>query len=324
MSRRHGLLFAAALLSALTGASAPLRAGDPDVWEVAASPRLARDTAALREAQRLMLAAQGAGARATTERALLSAALRALEQADAPRSPDPRVRMFLGRVLAARGESARAVEVLEPALATAPWHPAATEAFAALALAYARLGRPRDEIGAYEAVLARQTMPEARAAALCNQAEAYMSAGEIEEAVARYEASARLDFDNPLPHWGLAVALDRGGDHEAALQEAGVALRYDPDAAELSGPRVFFVPAHERFWYQAIGAMARARSEKDRAIAALWWRRAALLWTQYLDAAAPSERWVLAARARRAWSERAEKAAVRGPVKPPSVSRSSN
>ena len=115
--------------------------------------------------------------------------------------------------------------------------------------------------------------------------------------------------DNALAHWGLAVALDRSGDHSGAIRAATTALTYDPNAKELNGPSVFFVPDYDRFWYRALGAMARATAANEPELRALWWDRATLLWQQYLDAASVDNRWVPIARLRHAFCEQATREA---------------
>ncbi|MFW5741512.1 MAG: tetratricopeptide repeat protein [Myxococcota bacterium] len=278
------------------------RGADPPLWDAARVPRLHRDVGALRDAEWLLLQARASPDARTT--LLLREAVRILERVDAVSSPDPRVRFFYGRMLGRVGRDALAVKVLREAIAFAPAHPSANEARFSLAVSLARLGRTQEEIRAYEAWLEREPSTKHRSIGLSNLAEGFMASGRIDEAVRGYRQAIDLAHDNALAHWGLAVALDRSGDPAGAIHEAGVALTYDPDAKELNSENVFFVPARERFWYRALGAMARANSTHDVALRALWWDRAALLWRQYIDAAPVDDRWVPIARLRLAYCER--------------------
>lgn len=282
-------------------------AGDPPLWDVAREPRLATDIRALRDAESAFLQARlEGGPRADL---LVREAVLALERVDASSSPDPRVRFFYGRLLSRTGQDARAVDVLRDAIAFAPRHPSVAEAMFARAVSLARLGRTGEEVAMYEAWLALEPSAEHRSIGLSNQAEGYMLVGRMEEAVYTYGRAIQLVHDNALAHWGLAVALDRFGDHPGAIREATTALTYDPGAKELNGPNVFFVPEYDRFWYRALGAMARASSTDDPQLSALWWDRATLLWQQFLDAAAVDNRWLPIARLRHAYCEQATKAA---------------
>lgn len=283
-------------------------AGSEDIWQRAAVPRLARDRAVYRLVETMLVRLQELPPSGGSRAMLLDQAERLLRDARADQSPDIRVRAQYGRVLELlthlgadddrQGTLARSESVLEQTIALDPDHPVAIDARYALAIAYARLGKPRKEIEVYDALLDRETSPERRATVLCNQAEAYMILGELDRAITGYRASVRLGSDNPLPHWGLAVALDRSGDPDQAIAEVNDALRQDPEARQLHGPDVFFVPAYDRFWYDALGAMARARNQKGAPMAALWWKEAEMHWGRYIDAAAPDDRWTRIAHSR--------------------------
>jgi len=261
----------------------------------------------MREAESVLLETHLRGG--PRARLMLMEALRTLERIDAPASPDPRVRFLHGRLLQRVGRDVDAVEALRAAIAFAPSHPSVSEAWFSLAVSFARLGRTEEEIRAYDEWLAREPSAKDRAVGYSNQAEGYMAAGKLHEAVRGYRRAVDLAHDNALAHWGLAVALDRSGNPAGALREAAAALTYDPDAKQLGSPNVFFVPARDRFWYRALGAMARAQSAPDDALRSLWWERATLLWQQYLDAAPVDDRWAPIARIRHAFCERATREA---------------
>ncbi len=277
------------------------RGGEPCLWEAAREPRRSLDVTALRAAEAAYL--QAGTSNDPRARRLVLYAVRTLERADAASSPDPRVRFFFGRMLSRVDQDERAVEVLLDAIAFAPHHPSVNEALFALAVCLARLGRSEQEILAYGQWLDREWSREHRAIGLSNLAEAFMAAGRIDEAVRSYRDATVHAHDNALAHWGLAVALDRSGDPAGALEAARAALTYDPDAAQIDSPDVFFVPAHDRFWYHAVGSMARAATLQDIALQRAHWQRAALYWQQYLDVAPLDDRWVPIARLRRSHCE---------------------
>lgn len=293
------------------------RAGSPCIWETAVQPRLARDMAAMREAQRLFIEAHRSGPDFGGRRQMLAVALRVLERADAESSPDPRPRILYGRVLSRiahdeRPQSARphlekSALVLQEAIGKWPDHPEAQNARYALAVAWAKLQEPRKEIDVYTSILERETGREERALTLMNQAEAFMVLGDLERAAQGYRASIALEPDRALAHWGLAVALDRNADPGGALAEAWTALQYDPSAEALHSDNVFFVPEYDRFWYDALGAMARATHEGDPTLSSLWWKDAGAYWRAWLESAAAGSRWADSAQARRKHCERMEK-----------------
>ncbi|MBI5534940.1 MAG: tetratricopeptide repeat protein [Deltaproteobacteria bacterium] len=308
---------AVALSIATCTFAAPVRAGSPDIWDIAVAPRLARDMAAFRDAQRALIDAHRGGPDYGSRRRLLLNAMHLLERADAVHSPDPRPRFLYGRVLARLAHEERpeqqrvylehAVQVLEEAIAVTPEHPDAIDARFALAVAYAKLGQPRKEIEVYNAILPLETSRTERALIVMNQAEAHMVLGDLDRAVQGYRASLAITPDHALAHWGLAVALDRSGDPNGAVAQAWSALQYDPNAETLHDDNVFFVPEYDRFWYDALGTMARASHDPEPALASLWWRDAAGYWKRYIEAASAEDRWVAAARSRLKLCERKQR-----------------
>jgi tetratricopeptide (TPR) repeat protein len=96
-----------------------------------------------------------------------------------------------------------------------------------------------------------------------NLAEVIMLAGDPARALPHYERALKLaqgGRDYALVLFGAAVALDRLGEHEAALEKAMAAL----DAAGrslsvLRAPGVFFEPDYELQYYEALGQEALAR-----------------------------------------------------------------
>lgn len=128
-----------------------------------------------------------------------------------------------------------------------------------------------------------------------NLAEVTMLAGDVSTAVRSYERAlehARDPVARTLALWGLALASDRSGDHEAGLRHAARALREDPIPGDdprfrrlyeahgrfsvLHVEGVFFEPAYEIHAYEALGHEAAAADVEDgarqRAAALRSWR----------------------------------------------------
>src|SRR5262249_59502959 len=71
----------------------------------------------------------------------------------------------------------------------------------------------------------------------------------------------------PSTYWGLAVALDRSGELDAAMEAIGLARSYDPHDKSISpaGGSWFFSPEYDEAWYTALGHWAHARAATLRA-----------------------------------------------------------
>jgi tetratricopeptide (TPR) repeat protein len=237
-----------------------------------------------------------------------------LESANGATSPDVRLRFDLGQIYEELSHNQQAIDVLQPALAMAPDHPAAADAWLELAFSYARLDRSREERDAYDAYLARASDESGRATALLNRAEAEMRLGNLDDAVLGYRDaidacdSASLLEDlfktGVLARWGLAVALDRSGDATGAAREALMASQLDPketiiDSQEMCGTSlcVFFVPDYERDWYLGLGRAEHAKQEPDPRKAAMLWKKAEEKWADYISRADPKDRWLALAKA---------------------------
>lgn len=297
MRRRATLVLLALSVASATDASA---SHPPTVWDRAADPAALAEEHAHRAVEQLLLESRRFPLHTPRSSERLMVALHVLDAAGARKASDVRLRFDLGRVLALLGDDAGSAAVLEAALREAPDHPMAEDAYFSLAIAYARLGRPADEIAAYDEYLRRDTWPAGRANVHSNRAEAHMVQGDLRRAIDDYRASLAIAPDEPLAHWGLAVALDRSGDPTAALAEAKAAILLDPADARLGSSDVFFVPPYDRYWYEALGAMARARGSNDPIETVLLWEAAAAKWSAYIDFAADGDRWLALAKVRRA------------------------
>ncbi len=246
----------------------------------------------------------------TMRDATLERARALLEDAGAANSPDVRLRFDLGEIYYLLDRFERAIAVFVPALEMAPSDPAAADALAYLAYAYAKLDRSTEERAVYEKYLARVTDDRLRATAMLNLAEAEMRLGNLRDAIAGYRDTIALTEQLPngvsqthtliLGVWGLAVALDRDGQTREGVVQARRAVMMDPDDRVIAhDPNVFFVPAYERHWYLALGAVARAEDEKQPADAAKLWKKVEDQWTKFIDPAASNDRWLAMARVRR-------------------------
>jgi tetratricopeptide (TPR) repeat protein len=306
-------ILAASLMSLPRASSAESQALTQ--WDFARDPALAAGDKLHRELQSFRYMSYFLRSNSTSRQEQLVRSLRLLEEIDAEHSRDVRLRFDLGALLLLAGDEKRAAGVLQSALAAAPDHPSAIDAYWSLAIAYVKLGRFDDEIDAYEEFLRRATSPDQRVRALCNRAESQLRRERLGDALRDYRESLVLQPDDVLCHWGYAVALDRSGDAPAAMGEAKTAITYDPLDQALSNPGVFFLPAYERFWYEGLGAMARALQIDDPATSVLWWDAAVVKWAGYLAFAPADDRWVPLAKAHQASCQRrvdeAKKAARR-------------
>lgn len=279
------------LALAVALASAEARAdGPPSRWEVARDPGAAGAYALHVEVQRRL--AQRDRFDVGESQAL--AAKAKLERAGAATSADPRLRYDLGLVTFVLQDYDGAVRALRSALAFAPDHPAAEEAWLRLAFACGHVGDHACERDAYVHVLALVTEEPQRATPTLNLAETEMHLGNLREAVEGYREALRLAERTPsrdtapLAVWGLAVALDRSGDHVTAEKEARFARSLERSSGMrglLRSSNVFFVPSYEIHWYEGLGAAADARAEADAERAVSLWRSAEQSFEAYVRAA---------------------------------------
>jgi tetratricopeptide (TPR) repeat protein len=257
----------------------------------------------------------------------LEAARALLEESHAADSPDPRLRFDLGTVYRLLGDKQGrrdmyelAVRVLAPATENAREGDGLTAALESLVYAYAKLNRPRDELATWRRYIPRLMDDRVRATAMMNMGEAEMRLGRVEDAVATFREVARLCSEEPnqpgvtstyvLDLWDLAVALDRSGDPQGAMENATQAVHMN-GMAMLRSDSVFFVPDWEGLWYLALGAMAEARDDKDPAQAVRYWMNAEDRWDKYIEQAGADGKdpWVAIAKVRRERTHRELEAA---------------
>jgi tetratricopeptide (TPR) repeat protein len=305
---RVGALCGLLLASHLARADTP-----PSAWDVAKDPA-SRDRwrCHVRVEQLLAHSDDDAVADSRVERELrLEAARSMLEEADAARSPDVRLRFDLGTVYYALGyeEGGRvdlyqkAIDVLRPALDASPDAPGATAALETLVYCYTRMNRPSEELAMWRRLIPRLEDARSRAQDMMNMGEAEMRLGRVDDAVGTFREVLRMCGELPnsgsstyvLTLWDLAVAVDRAGDPRAALESAARASRMTAigsggvpttGAALIAHDRaVFFVPEWEREWYLALRDSAAAHEAKDARSAAERWAQAERHWARYIERA---------------------------------------
>lgn len=317
MSRRSPLPGAAALL-ALALAAAPLDAARaaPTVWSRALDPAADERAALMAQADGLLLRYDRLRRSPLLERVeeigpLWLREARALyERAGAVTSRAPSVRLRYADILERLGDVQGAAATLEGLLRLDPPAPFRADAWHALAVCYARLARYADEIKAYDEALALEPHTASRALLLANQAEAYMALGDITSAVEGYRAAlATLGSLDMFRYgvttlWGLAVALDRSGDLEGAIEHIRLARTYDRSDQQINGSGWFYVPAHDDAWYAALGHWAAARSAELGAARAEAYLQAVAAWESYIARAPGNDHWLPLAKVRRAQCER--------------------
>ena len=149
------------------------------------------------------------------------------------------------------------------------------------ALLLSRAGRFADAASAYEHAISLSLDTRETPIARSNLAEMEMLAGRLETAVTHYERALALAQDpraQLLAKWGLAVALDRSDEHERALEHVRRAVEAEAGAmGVLRSDGVFFEPAHEVHYYEALGLEAlaeKAGADRKRtlAVASAAWR----------------------------------------------------
>ena len=130
-----------------------------------------------------------------------------------------------------------------------------------------------------------------------NWAEVTMLSGDLVTAVRLYRRAIDLATGRSaylLPLWGLAVALDRLGEREAALEAATRALTAEAGSmAILHADGVFFEPESEIHYYEALGHEALSRMPGNDPDAEL--QRAAKSWRTFFEEGGQQTPWATSA-----------------------------
>lgn len=333
---KNGLVVLACIAS--TAWSAAARAETPpSVWEVARDPAEAGRWDLHVRVERLL---QGSFRMRGESELRLEAARVMLEDAEAARSADVRLRFDLGIVYEELDLHRRAIDVLQPAIESAPDHPSALRALAALAYAYAKLGDAPHELEIWRAYIPRLVSEGARATEMMNMGEAEMRLGRIDDALETFTEVLRMCGELPnsssvsttyvLTLWDMAVALDRSGDPRGALGMTRKALAWNGRGSDrlitgwdaIKEPGIaFFVPEWERDWYLALGSTGMALGAPDALEAARLKAEAARYRGTYVkraSAAGTKDPWLSVAR-RRANEAAADAAAAMGRLARPAT-----
>ncbi len=235
----------------------------------------------------------------------LNKARRILERANIKRSANPRERYLLATTYYGLYDTEREARHLARARDHYRYvvdHPKTTrslrtEALNDLAIVYARLGDHNKEALAYTRALELEPHAETRAVLLANRAEGFMVLGDILRAVRGYRQSlaatpSAVAFRlSVTTRWGLAVALDRSGNLDGAMQRIAEARSYDPTDRGINGPSWFYVPSYDDRWYQALGHWSHARQAKQPEVRATQLRSSIRAWRQYIELAPSSDHW---------------------------------
>jgi tetratricopeptide (TPR) repeat protein len=100
---------------------------------------------------------------------------------------------------------------------------------------------------------------------LTNSAEVLMALGRLDEAIERYKEGVEIE-NRALYLYGLAVAMDRAGFGETALQlmrDGAVIDRFNA-LGELTSDTVFFIPEGDLFFDHALGLEALGQTDEAR------------------------------------------------------------
>lgn len=255
-----------------------------EFWRQVAEPRYRRSRTLLRHGLRRLADHQRHPPTLgpAQVRAILEGAIHRLELAHRITPRDPEILYLLAsakalwvRHLPGGGEERlddEAVELFERLRRIDPSYDADDVAFQ-LGVLHTRARRFDRAAEEYRRAIDAELMLDTSPVAWSNLAEVTMLSGDLAHAVEHFERAAelyrRVGASNELALWGLAVALDRLGEHRSALDRAREALAQD--GFTMNGLRrdgVFFEPPYEIHWYEALGHEALsgvdARPEDSR------------------------------------------------------------
>lgn len=304
---RRALLLAFALTCGAAdevSAQAADTPGTSKFWQRVKQPEVARAQSLVKQARALLLPAlrvsAGLGTHSAAQRRIaIEGALTRLTRARPLTPNDPELLYLLGRALTAwQGEPLDTRRATSEAMATFlalrnvdPLYEAESVAYqlGVLQTRQASFSQAAEE---YANALALRLDGQIVSGALSNLAEVTMLAGDAPQAVAVYErAIAESDGDaRRIAQWGWVVALDRAGEQGRALEEAQRLLLGEQPLQVLDDPSVFFVPAHEREYYEGMAAWAAAQSGGDASKRELM-ARAFAAFERFVQAAGPDGTW---------------------------------
>ena len=237
-----------------------------------------------------------------------------LEKAGGATSPNMMVRLRYASVLRGLASEQKpqnlkniqeAANILATVIASHPLPAIALRAWDEIALCYAVLGQRDKEIHAYGEALALEAVGYRRSMLLANRAESFMAMGRLDEAIRGYREafSSLLEVERRgygvTTLWGLAVALDRNGDMEDALEQIRLARTYDGFDERINDDSWFYSPPYDEHWYKALGAWAKARAAVNSIDRTFEYGHALEAWDRYIDRAPENDAYVALAKVRR-------------------------
>lgn len=198
-------------------------------------------------------------------------AIRAYEHAAKlrPREPEPHYRLaqlYYTFFISNRDGVVPAAEVTQQALRhwdrfeeLAPLDPRVPDVLFERSLALTKQANDdafRAAVAVYDRILGMTspdtTDPNTISIYLGNKAELHMMLGQLDEAIETYNLAIDYSSGSWLGY-GLAVALDRDGQGVKARQLMRLNLANDKQMQRISQDGTFFVPAGEKYYYQALG-----------------------------------------------------------------------
>lgn len=254
-----------------------------------------------------------------------------LEQAGGATSPNMQVRLRYASVLrslasdqkpANRKNIEEAAKILTTVLASRPIPAIALQAWDELALCHAVLGQREKEIHAYDQALMLEVVGSRRSMLMANRAESYMAMGRLDESIRGYREAFASLLEVERRHygvttlWGLAVALDRNGDMEDALEHIRLARIYDEFDERIKSDSWFYSPPYDEHWYKALGDWAKARATANSIDRTFEYGHALEAWDRYIDRAPENDPYVALAKVRRHACEIERERAARITSKP--------
>lgn len=262
-----GVLLGGALLGGASGDSAPLERAEALLQRARLERNLKARSALADEAAALCARAEQAAPKDPLPHLLLARAL-SIPDPDHPEA----CRAGACERASAELDRARALDT-----AGAEGEQIASE----MGIVLSRLGRFQQALVEYDRALGlvpTERRPSslddsgARAILFGNSAETLMALGRLAESIDRYRQAGAASFfgglEWELSQWGLGVALDRDGQVEKSRAAIERALDLDPTLARLDDEDVFFEPAGDKHYYQALGHEVAG----DREPAVAGWR----------------------------------------------------
>jgi tetratricopeptide (TPR) repeat protein len=306
------------LALALTSATA---LAAPTLWQRAADPSARTEARLLAALERTLDAREQTGGDPDLSLHLAQAAVAMIDLSPIREPKDPRLAVVMARslLLVDSERAAEARRLLEGALPHLPDGSLAAAGWHSLGIAYALLEDAARAREAHTRGITLEWDSDRLASHYYNRAEEAARLLDFDAAISDYERAATLGTEpdvQALARFGLAVVLERRGDLPAAYAalDRALAVRLPvppyPSEDPLELPGVFFVPAYERHYLQALAAMALARKAERTVERRALYALAVAEWDAYLDRAAENEPWIENAKSHRA---RSRKGAEEGP-----------